>query len=458
MTEREKIAHLLRRFGFGASEQELDYYGEGGWRGAIDKLLNFESVEELDLDPGLLDKKGTPNMRHVQTAWFMRMLSTRRPLEEKVALYWHNHFATSAQKVTSSLMMHQQVQTLRSKGFGRFEDLLLALSQDPAMIFWLDNQENLKGKPNENFAREIMELFTLGVGNYSEKDVQEAARAFTGWRFKRVAKKRSFEFYLDQRQHDDGLKTVLGQTSKLSGEDICAILASMPQTSRFVAKKMWEWFGYDNPDDGLVDRLAATYRKGKLETKVLLRAMMEAPEMYSDRAVRGLVKNPVDFVISPLRQLGLGEVIRTAIQGLVPGEEDRRIATLGNFARITTKSMGLDVLFPPDVNGWNPDATSWITSATMIERIKFGNNLFQARNFNGVNPGLVAIGSVATSRELAERLNNILDGRLSPDKLAKVAQAAEIALAGKPLNAKSGPAVAGAAARLMFGSPEFQFN
>ncbi|MBL8047058.1 MAG: DUF1800 domain-containing protein [Chthonomonas sp.] len=454
MTETQKVAHLLRRFGFGASEQEMEYYGKDGLAGAIEKLLNFEGVEELDIDPTTLDKNGVANMRHVQTAWFLRMITTRRPLEEKVALFWHHHFATSGQKVTQAPMMHQQVQTLRAKGFGRFEHLLLALAQDPAMIFWLDNQENLKGKPNENFAREVMELFTLGVGHYTEKDVQEAARAFTGWRFRRVKGQRLYEFYLDQRQHDNDLKTVLGQTSKLSGDDICAILASMPQTSRHVARKMWEWFGYDNPDDGLIDRMAAAYRKGKMETKAILRAMMEAPEFYSEQSQRGLVKNPVDFVIAPLRQIGLGEVVRTALADT----QDRRIAQLATFARVSTKGMGMDLLFPPDVNGWDPSAAGWISSATMIERIKFGANLFLGRNFAGSNPGVLAVGDVTTTKELAKRMNEILDARIPEVKLINVEKAADTVLAGKPLNSKTAPPVAAAAARLIFGAPDYQFN
>ncbi|MCE9559794.1 MAG: DUF1800 domain-containing protein, partial [Armatimonadetes bacterium] len=184
LTEKEKIAHLLRRFAFGASEMELDYYGKNGLQGAIELLLNYAAVtDDFTLDVSEIGIKNNVQPRTVQIWWLLRMANTKRPLEEKMTLYWHNHFATSAAKVSGAYMMVNQNSIFRNMGMGRFEDLLLEVSKDPAMLFWLDNQDNVKGKPNENFAREIMELFTLGVGNYTEKDIQESARAFTGWRF-----------------------------------------------------------------------------------------------------------------------------------------------------------------------------------------------------------------------------------------------------------------------------------
>ncbi|MES1227505.1 MAG: DUF1800 family protein, partial [Armatimonadota bacterium] len=193
-TERDKIAHLLRRFGLGASEAEMEFYSKGGLKGAIDKLLNFEQVEEpfvYDIQNMFLEipnKKTAVKVKQLkprgtQVWWYTRLLTTQRPLEQKMTVFWHNHFATSAQKVDNGEAMYTHIETLRANAFGRFEDLLLAVSRDPAMLYWLDNGDNLRGKPNENFAREVMELFTLGIGNYTEKDVQEAARAFTGWRY-----------------------------------------------------------------------------------------------------------------------------------------------------------------------------------------------------------------------------------------------------------------------------------
>lgn len=183
-TDREKGAHLLRRFGLGASEAELDYYLKDGLNGAVDRLTEYESVDEgFNINPYDLQPEKAKNLpMPILTAWWIaRMIATRRPLQEKMTLFWHDHFATSASKVKASEFMLQQNETLRQYATGNYRSLLTNMSKDPAMLFWLDNQENVRGKPNENFAREVMELFTLGVGNYSEKDVQEAARAFTGW-------------------------------------------------------------------------------------------------------------------------------------------------------------------------------------------------------------------------------------------------------------------------------------
>lgn len=457
-SERDRVRLLLRRFGFGASAKELDYYGQDGWKGAIDRLLAFDQVEAFPIDPTQFDGKGNVKPRDAQVAWFCRMLTTRRPLEEKVTLFWHNHFATSAQKVSSGFMMHEQIDTLRTHGMGRFENLLLEMAKNPAMILWLDNQENLKGKPNENFAREVMELFSLGIGHYTERDIQEAARAFTGWRFRKVKGERGrTEFYLDERNHDGDLKTVLGQTSKFNGEDICAILVSMPQSSRFIARKAWEWFGYGNPDDALVERIAQKYRAAHMETKALLRAIMEEPALYSEKSARGLVKNPVDFVVAPIRQLGFGEILRSALQSR-DGEAGKRVLTLANFARISTKGMGMDILFPPDVSGWNPRAEGWISSATMLERIKFGTKLLAGGGLGqGATTIAGALSSASTAREVAALLNETLDAQLPATSLARVEEAIRVVAGTNQLTEKTLPRAASNAAKLIFGSPEYQF-
>src|SRR5687767_12975587 len=263
-TEREKGAHLLRRFGLGASEAELDYYLEGkGLPGAIDKLLNYESVDENFSVPiqSMANQNGQVNMPLMQLWWMTRLITTRRPLQEKMTLFWHDHFATSAAKVAGPPMMYGQNELLRENATGKFQTILLEVSKDPAMLFWLDNQYNVKGKPNENFAREIMELFTLGIGHYTEKDIQEAARAFTGWTFRRpggravadyVPGQRFAEYLFRPRFHDTEPKTVLGQTGPLTGEQVVDILCNHPQTPKYIALKIWEWFAYPSPAPALV--------------------------------------------------------------------------------------------------------------------------------------------------------------------------------------------------------------
>ncbi|RYG63649.1 DUF1800 family protein, partial [bacterium] len=200
-TERARGAHLLRRFALGASEAELDYYLQDGYRGAVERLLTPEStpeVGEIDVE-ALRNAKGNLPMPTVVAWWTARLVTTRRPLLEKMTVFWHNHFATGADKVKAAPMMHLQNETLRTHALGKFESLLQAVAKDPAMLYYLDNQENVRGKPNENFAREVMELFTLGIGHYTEQDVQEAARCFTGWSLRRGGKQSEPEFLLRAR-------------------------------------------------------------------------------------------------------------------------------------------------------------------------------------------------------------------------------------------------------------------
>jgi hypothetical protein len=188
ITERQKCAHVLRRFGLGASESELDFYLKGGLESGIDLLLNFDQTQEgfdLPIEAMANAKNGNVNPQAVSVWWTARMLTTSRPLQEKMTLFWHDHFATSGSKVLAGLWMHRQNEILRANCTGNFRTMLHEVSKDPAMLFWLDNQFNVKAHPNENFAREVMELFTLGIGNYNEKDVQEGARSFTGWSIQR---------------------------------------------------------------------------------------------------------------------------------------------------------------------------------------------------------------------------------------------------------------------------------
>src|SRR3569832_2176554 len=226
-TERERGAHLLRRFGLGASEAELDYYLQGGLDNAIERLLHYEDVKEpydYDLiDLAALDQKNV-NPQLASAWWILRLITARRPLQEKMTVFWHNHFATSAVFVVVGDLMFNQIELLRANATSDFHTILGEVSKDPAMLFWLDNQFNVKGKPNENFAREVMELFTLGIGNYTEKDIQEGARAFTGWTIRRLGARSqrpgSAEFLFRPVQHDDGTMTFLGKTGELNGEDI----------------------------------------------------------------------------------------------------------------------------------------------------------------------------------------------------------------------------------------------
>lgn len=484
-TDREKVAHLLRRFGFGASEQELDFYSNGGVAKAIDRLVNFEQIPddknvEIEYFYIELGQAKVKAIRPSETKiWFLsRMLTTQRPLEMRMTLFWHHHFATSAEKVDSGEAMYKHIETLRTHAFGRFEELLLSISRDPAMLYWLDNGDNVKGKPNENFAREIMELFTLGIGHYTEKDIQEAARAFTGWRYgterpngrivptKTIPRKNS-EFIFMPNLHDDGPKEILGNTGPFNGEDVCGILSGQMQTSRYIVAKIWDWFVYPNPEPELVNRLATKWRKGGLNIRNLIRDIMESPEFFSEKAKDAIVKNPVDFAVASARQLGIGAGLadRVRTTEATNGQQARRFFAPIAVVAQATKAMGMDVLYPPDVAGWNIH-NSWISTATMIERIKWAEKLFVGTALAPRNgkagrtvPAYQAytlFDEGADARSVANKLVSVFDARFDSKKIDQLTAAASAAMDGKPVSPQNAGPAAAAVSKLIFASPEFQ--
>ncbi len=467
-TERDRVAHLLRRFGLGASEAEVEYYGKGGLKGAVDLLLNYENAPTgpvLDVDV-FTTQKGALKPQSIRSWWLHRLVTTQRPLEEKMTLFWHDHFATSVNKVDNPSLMYHQNEILREHATGSFLELLTAVSKDAAMMFWLDNQLNKAGKPNENFGREVMELFTLGVGNYTEKDVQEAARAFTGWAYTQRRGKKvnensikggQAEFVFNEADHDAGVKTVLGNAGKWTGEDVLGILTHNPQCARFLTRKIWTWFAYPEAADSTLEPFAAKFRASNLDIKTLLRAIMESEEFYSDRSAFREYKTPIDFTVATLRQLGLGAQKVDIPEGTqIPPQVTRPLQLLAT----STKAMGMELFNPPDVAGWDGGA-SWISSATMVERIRWADHLF------GSPPGgapvkqslridASSLFTDGTPLGVARTLASIFDANLPDLKLSKVAEGVEQATGGAvtPRNAN---AAANAAARLLFGSPEFQF-
>ncbi|MFN8221202.1 MAG: DUF1800 domain-containing protein [Fimbriimonadales bacterium] len=469
LSEREKVAHLLRRFGLGASEAEVDYYGANGYSDAVDKLLDFEQVDEgfnVPIDRFAIGENKQVPMPAFQAWWVLRLISTRRPLQEKMAVFWHDHFATSANKVNQTMLMYGQNEILRSLGTGNFRELLLKVSQDPAMIFWLDNQFNVKGKANENFAREVMELFTLGIGHYTEKDIQEAARAFTGWNFRRQLPREvagderpKAVFAFRAAQHDDGEKTIFGKTGAFTGEDVIDMLCENPQTSKNIVRKIWEWFAYPNPDEGLVSDLAEKFRNSGLEIKALLRAVMKAPEFTGAKAVRAVYKNPVDFIIPTVRQLGIGEALmRQYKDPTIPGAQAGR----GAMQAVTQamKGMGMELLFPPDVAGWD-SGPAWVTSATMVERIQWGDRLFgqtspEARRQVLRYPFFNLFRANPSPAGVVDTLLSVFDAPLPAARRAPLVAAAE-KVCGNAVTERNANATAAAVSRLIFGSPEFQF-
>src|SRR5919202_693723 len=298
-TERARVAHLLRRAGFGSSEAELDSYTALGFAATLDRLLNYEQVDDSAAEQQVasiqVDRR---NVEAARFAWLTRMLYTRRPLQEKMVLFWHTHFATAASKVRAADLMLDQLQLFRDNALGNFETLLQQVTRDPAMLVWLDNNQNRKGKPNENYAREVMELFTIGIGNYTDADVKEAARAFTGY-----GTNRDGQFAYVPDQHDDDDKTFLGVTKNWDADDILATLVRHPATARFLTAKLFRFFVHDTPDPSTIERLAATYTTSGFDMRAVVRDILTGPEFLSPAADHGQVKQPVELVIGTLKVL-----------------------------------------------------------------------------------------------------------------------------------------------------------
>lgn len=487
LTEREKVAHLLRRFGLGASENELDFYAKDGVKGAIAILLDDKVEDDWDIDVQEFgNKQGVVNIRVAQGIWYLRLLTTKKPLQEKMTLFWHNHFATSATKVANSYAMLRQIDTLRAGCLGGFKELVTDMAKDPAMLYWLDNNLNVKGKPNENFAREIMELFTLGVGHYSEKDIQEAARAFTGYGYgagrfagdEAAPRGRVDRFRFTPEKHDDGEKTVLGKTGAFTGDDVIEIICEKPRCPQFIAQKMWSHFAYENPETAVVERCAKAFRDSGLQIKALVRAIMESAEFYGEKCVRKVIKNPVEFAVVTARQLGAGQMItaRLAQARQNPQINEQNglnvgmVRTLaGALASVnSTKTMGMELMYPPDVSGWGT-GNYWISTATMVARMKWSDTLFAApgprpaggdignRNPSVGIPAMPLFVDDPTPKGVVAKLLSVFDATASPDQIKSMEASAAKAI-GTGLTPQSAGQVARDVTRLLFGSPQFQMN
>lgn len=279
--------------------------------------------------------------------WYEEMLTTDSPFTERLTLFWHNHFTSAFKKVKSPTLLYRQNVLLRRHAAGNFRELLHAVARDPAMVLYLDNQTNRKEKPNENFARELLELFTLGEGHYTERDIKEAARAFTGWTIDR----RSGAFRFNPRQHDDGVKTFLGKSGHFNGNDILDILLEQPRTAEHITEKLWREFVSDTPDPDEVRRLAQVFRANDYELRPLLAGLLTTAA-FRDPANRGtLVKSPTELIVGTLRFFPLSQ------------PEPTLLARAG-------AALGQDLFDPPNVKGW-PGGQAWITSNTLLARQKF---------------------------------------------------------------------------------------
>lgn len=339
------ISHLLRRAGFGSTPKELAYYKKLGYENTVEELINPQAVDNSELERLIDDQQfDFTQIDDLRRWWLYRMTFTKRPLEEKLTLFWHGHFATGDAKVRNAYSMYVQNLLLRKHALGNFQDLLMGVTRDPAMIVYLDNQQNRRGKPNENYAREVMELFTMGIGNYTERDVKEAARAFTGWQ------RRQASFFFNARQHDYGEKNVLGVHGQLDGTDVVRILAARPATARFLAKKLIVFFAHDNPDPAFVEEIASVYVTSRFKIRPMLKAIFKHPSFLSEKSYHAKIKSPVELVVGTLKHL--------EIQNL-----DADLPTM-------MSRMGQNIFNPPSVKGWDGGA-AWVSTDSMMERFNF---------------------------------------------------------------------------------------
>jgi len=391
----DRAAHLIERAGFGATPDDVARLAAMTPKQAVSSMVDYDAIDNRALKP--FDASGTwdPGMdpfpasraeavrlarergaalgvkvlpegsdRRLQPVvdkffyglransietqrlgvwWANRMLTTKRPLEEKLTLFWHGHFATGDVKVRDYRMMLQQNEMLRAHAAGSFRDLLIGILKDPAMLVYLDNGENVKKHPNENFGRELLELFTMGVGNYTERDVREAARSFTGWTNDVLA------FKFDAEQHDFGDKVFLGRTGSFNGEDIIDAILRQPVTAEFVAAKLYRYFVRDDMSAPVKTSLGRTFRDSGYQLKPLLTQIFLSRDFYSSKSDATQIKSPVALVVSTYKKMGL-----------------RELPTIPDFGRMTG-GLGQALFDPPNVAGWAGGRT-WITPATLFQR------------------------------------------------------------------------------------------
>lgn len=404
---RERAAHLLERAGFGGTPAEIAKLAAMTPAQAVQSLVRYRQtanpmpvfeasgVHDEGLEPFATSRpaatdqaratgealgvrvKPDGNRRMQQVAdrflywlrasrlethrlgywWANRMLTTQRPLEEKMTLFWHGHFANSEEKVRDYRKMQKQNDLFRAQATGNFRELMIAVAQDPAMLAYLDAAVNVKGAPNENFAREIMELFTMGVGNYSEQDIREAARAFTGWNYRGV------QFVVNPEQHDNTDKTILGKRGNFDGVQAIDILLAQSVTAEFVAGKLYRYFVREDLSPQLQVKLGKLLRDSRYEIAPFLETVFRSRDFYSDASTATRIKPPVELVISTYRKMGLKQV---------PGIPD---------FNDQTELLGQKLFFPPNVAGWS-NGKSWITPGLLLARGNFVyDTMFPPINF-----------------------------------------------------------------------------
>jgi uncharacterized protein (DUF1800 family) len=366
-----KVAHLHRRAGFGATRAELLRDLEAGPKASVERLFQRPqpSAEELQAIEAL---RRVASLDLLKVCWLNRIIHGPDPLREKLTLFWHGHFATSNKKVESVVLMDRQNETLRAHALGSFADLLEAMIADPAMLVWLDGGTSKKEKPNENFAREFLELFTLGAGHYTERDVREAARAFSGWvrQDSNGGFRETPAFTYDPAQVDDGPKTFLGRNGRWGSSHIVRLTLQEPGAARFLARKLYRWFVSEagTPGPELIEPLAEEVQRHEFVIGPIVELILGSHHFYSRAAYSQRIKAPVEFSAGLVRTL---EIPRGAINPLA--------------LSAACDAQGQELFTPPNVEGWAGGAV-WINSATLLERTNWAADVVWGRAENGLAP------------------------------------------------------------------------
>jgi uncharacterized protein (DUF1800 family) len=404
------MAHLLRRAGFGASREELEAYAARPYEDVVEELVNPERMPDMDDD--LLARyyphlgANIDNPQPWNGRWIWRMVNSKRPLEEKMALFWHHVFATGWTKSEHTPTMVRHIDMLRKNGLANFRTLLLDLSRDPAMIYWLDNNENHGRSINENYGREILELFSMGIGNYTEQDIKECARAFTGWTFEHAIPLYPYghydsHFVYKAEDHDNGVKTFLGHTGNFNGEDIVDIIAQQEATARFICRHLYNFFVADEQqvpawsvtdprDPTAIATLMTAFRESDADIRSVMRVLFNSEFFKAARFSR--VKAPIELVAGVIKLAGTH-------RGVEPG------LTAFDAA---TRVMGQTLMDPPTVEGWHT-GKEWIDGGTLTERINFA--VSQVSDITKPGPRAIIQRIEAFGRPLApdEAVDNVLD-------------------------------------------------
>lgn len=487
MTTREKLAHVLRRIGLGASRTELDALEPLGFDAAITRLLNPEGVaENFDVSPWEICHEANSTEIYIEPPrfalwWSLRLLMSQRPVEQRMTLFWHNHFAVGADKVELGPMMLDYIEVLRTNALGKFPDLLKAVSRTPAMLRYLDGDTSVRQHPNENFGRELLELFTVGPGHYTEGDIKEAARAFTGWGNRYVIFESGGEkvqeriracvaedvpmvaFSMSPDLHDDGVKKVMGEEGRFAGDDLLERLARRPETAQFICAKLWRFFGSPTESKSVQDRMVAAWNRSGGEIRAVLKAMIDSPEFWSDSSVRKIVKSPAEFVIPISRQFNLNPFLLAA-RTPKPTKTTPLAKTLRDSSGLIFGVMykqGMMLLYPPNVGGWTW-GDAWITQNNMLARIDFANLIFGVGQAD--QPLAAYMALQISQRQPADEaaaigiLLDTFDASLPAEKRTILVEAFKKVggLASLKTPAEASKSLS-AVCRLLFGSPEFQF-